>query len=173
MPLPLGHTAIGLAAHEVYNKNNSALSRWKVAVYIAILANLPDLDILIGLLLQGNGIVFHRGPTHSLFFALFMGFFASIAYRLWSQIPKMSFVNCFILILSHVLADFFLTSSPVSFFWPFEVTYLTGYVGLEDVVHSIFLQSFQDAGIIMGCGMILILNRFVRRDPVAVQIHDE
>jgi membrane-bound metal-dependent hydrolase YbcI (DUF457 family) len=165
MPSSLGHTAIGLTVYDVCCKNNSALSGWKVAVFAAVLANLPDIDVLIGLIFQGNGNAFHRGPTHSLFFALVMGFLASIAWRLWSQIPKMSFGNCFLLILSHVLADFFLTSLRVSLFWPFEVNWNTGYTGWGDVMNSVFLRAFRDAGIIIGCGIIVILNRLVRKYP--------
>ena len=162
MPLPLGHAAIGLTTHDVCSKNNTTFSQWKVVVFVAVLANLPDMDVVIGLIFQGNGSVFHRGPTHSLFFALFMGFLASIAWKFWSQVPKMSFGNCFLVILSHVLADFFFTSSRVSFFWPFEVNWAAGYSGWGDVMNSVFLQSFQDTGIIMGCGLIVILARLTR-----------
>jgi len=162
MPLPLGHAAIGLTTHDVCSKNNTTFSQLKVVVFVVILANLPDMDVVIGLIFQGNGSVFHRGPTHSLFFALFMGFLASIAWKFWSQVPKMSFGNCFLVILSHVLADFFFTSSRVSFFWPFEVNWAAGYSGWGDVMNSVFLQSFQDTGIIMGCGLIVILARLTR-----------
>jgi hypothetical protein len=162
MPLPLGHAAIALTTHNMCCKNNLAFSWWKVVVFVVVLANLPDIDVVIGLLLRGNGCVFHRGPTHSLLFVLFMGFLASIAWKVWSQVPKMSFGSCSLLILSHVLADFFFTSSRVSFFWPFEVNWATGYGGWQDVINSIFLQGFQGTGIIMGCVLILILSRLTK-----------
>ena len=162
MPLPLGHAAIGLTAHDVCSKDDSAFSRWKVFIFVVVLANLPDIDVVIGLVLQGNGCIFHRGPTHSLFFALFMGCVASVAWKFWSQVPKMRFGMCFLLILSHVLADFFFTSSQVSFFWPFEVNWATGYSGWIDVTNSVFLQAFQDTGIIVACGLIMILTRLTR-----------
>ncbi len=163
MPLPLGHTIIGITTYEVCNKKNSAFSHWKLAIYITVLSSLPDIDVVVGLFFQGNGNAFHRGPTHSLFFALVMGFIASIAYKLWRQIPKISFKSCFLLILSHVLADFLLTSSPVSFFWPFQVTWTTGYNGWVDVMNSIFLQSYQDVKIILWCGIVLIINQLAIR----------
>ncbi len=62
MPLLLGHAAIGLTTHDMCCKNNLAFSWWKVVVFVVVLANLPDIDVVIGLLLQGNGCVFHRGP---------------------------------------------------------------------------------------------------------------
>ncbi len=163
MPLPLGHAVIGLTVHDVCSKNNSALSRWKVAVFVMFLAILPDIDVVVGLLVHGNGSAFHRGPTHSLFFALGMGFLASIAWRLWSHIPTMSFGTCFALVLSHVLADFLFTSSRVSLFWPFEVNWAIGHKGWVDVMNLVFLKAFRDTGIIMGCGMVVFLNRLARR----------
>ena len=44
MPLPLGHTAIGLTTYELCSKKNSAFSRWELAVFVTLLANLPDID---------------------------------------------------------------------------------------------------------------------------------
>lgn len=163
MPLPVGHTAIGLAAYELMNKNNIAASRLKIIIFLAILANIPDLDVIVGLLLKWNGNAFHRGPTHSLFLALIMGFFASKAWTVSSQIPRMTFGVCFLIIFSHILADFFFTSAPVSFFWPFEVSWSSGYRGWSDVLTSIFFQGFQNVGIIIGSGISIILARLARR----------
>ena len=60
MPLPLGHIAIGLAADEV-GTTRSAFSRWKLFAAIVVLSNLPDIDVIIGLLFHWNGSAFHRG----------------------------------------------------------------------------------------------------------------
>jgi membrane-bound metal-dependent hydrolase YbcI (DUF457 family) len=161
MPLPLGHALIGLTTHELCSENCSAFSRVKLAVFIVILANLPDIDVLIGLLLQGNGNAFHRGPTHSLMFALFMGFLASHAWRLWPKVPKVTFNNCFLFILSHNITDLFFTNAPVSLFWPFEVNWTIGHSGWGDVMGSVFLQVFQDAEIALGCGVIITFHRLI------------
>ena len=161
MPLPLGHAAIGLATQDVCFRDHSVTTRWTYVLFIAILANLPDMDVLMGLLFQGNGNAYHRGPTHSLVFAFLMGFLASNAWRLWTHIPKLNFLACFMIILSHLAADFFLTSSAVSFFWPLEVHWATGYKGWGDVFNLVFLGGFRDVGIIMTCGVIMILKRAV------------
>jgi len=163
MPLPIGHAAIGLASHELINNNNSVSSRLKIIVFLTILANMPDVDVIVGLLIKWNGNAFHRGPAHSLIFALIMGFLASRAWKISSQIPKMKFGICFMIIFSHILADFFFTSSPVSFFWPFEVSWSSGYSSWGDVLTSIFFQGFQDAGIIIGSAISIILVRLMRR----------
>ena len=163
MPLPLGHSAIGFATHCLISNNKSRFDKWKLAIFIIILSNLPDIDVLLGLILQNNGSTFHRGPTHSILFALLMGFAASKSSRLWSQIPTISFKTCFFLILSHVAADYFLTNSPVSFYWPFEVNWSTGNSGWSQVLHTVFFGAVEDAGILFTCIGIITLNMILRR----------
>ena len=63
MPFPLGHAAGGLAIYESYAKNGFNMRPWKALVFIVVLTNLPDIDVLIGLIFHGNGDIFHRGPT--------------------------------------------------------------------------------------------------------------
>jgi membrane-bound metal-dependent hydrolase YbcI (DUF457 family) len=137
-----------------------------LGAFLIILSNLPDIDILIGLIFSGNGNAFHRGPTHSLIFALIAGFLASCVSRRWSSIPTLKYSICTLIVLSHVVADFFLTSAPVSFFWPLEVNLVGGYRGWADVVNSVLLKSFQDLGIVVVCGLILMLNVLFRRRPM-------
>ena len=159
----MGHTAIGLAAHELSNNNNSVHDRLKLMVFLTVLANLPDIDVIVGLLIKWNGNAFHRGPTHSLIFALIMGFLASRAWKISSLIPRVKFGMCFLIVISHILADFCFTSSPVSFFWPFEVSWSSGYSGWGDILTSIIFRGFQDAGIIIGSAISIILVRLMRR----------
>ena len=163
MPLPLGHSAIGFATHCLISKNTNSWNQWKLAVFIIILSNLPDIDVLFGLIFQSNGSVFHRGPTHSILFALIMGFAASKSSRLWSQIPVISFKICFFLILSHVVADYFLTNSPVSSFWPFEVSWSTGNSGWVQVLHTVIFNAMEDAGILITCTSIIMVLLILRR----------
>ncbi len=162
MPLPFGHAAIGLATYEA-STGASAFGRWKNFVFIGLLANLPDIDVLIGLLLTVNGSAYHRGPTHSLAFALCGGLLASHAARRWLKIEPFGYLRSVLLILSHVLADAVFTRSPVSFFWPFEVNWSTGHRDWADVVHSIFFEGFRDGWIVLGCALAIVLLRVVRR----------
>ena len=103
MPLPLGHTAIGLLTYECACKKTARFNRLKMLIFIIILANLPDIDVIFGLILKMNGNAFHRGPTHSLLFAVIAGLFASQLLRIGSLFPKVSFLSCTALILSHTL----------------------------------------------------------------------
>jgi membrane-bound metal-dependent hydrolase YbcI (DUF457 family) len=144
VPLPLGHTAIGWAAYETAYKPDSCRSRVAMFIFVAVLANLPDLDVLYGLIVNGNGYAFHRGPTHSLLFAVLAGYLASRAGRVWRRIPQLGFGLCVLLIFSHVAADMLLTAAPVSLFWPFELHWVTSYNGWSGIIHLALFQSVND-----------------------------
>lgn len=142
-------------------KNDTETNRLALAAFIVFLVNLPDIDIVIGVLLQGDEGAFHRGPTHSLLFGILMGFLAANAWRITSQIPRIDLLTCFLLILSHVAADFFFTRSRVSFFWPLELNWVARCTELGDIIIPVFLRNYRDAGILAICGVIVLLNRMI------------
>jgi membrane-bound metal-dependent hydrolase YbcI (DUF457 family) len=168
MPLPLGHTAAGLAIHDVYAKGRSSLGLWKTLLFVTVLTNLPDLDVLVGLIVRGNGNFFHRGPTHSLLFALIMAFLISNSWRCWSRIPRVSYLLCFSLIFSHIVADALLTAAPVSFWYPLELNSSMGHSGWREVITSVFFGAFRDLGIIVVSALVLLLNRIIRHKPMPI-----
>ena len=159
MSLPIAHSAIGFTIHSLCSADESGFSRWKSLLGILILSNLPDVYVLLGIICKGNGNVFHRGPTHSLVFAIIGGFLASRVLGLWVQFLKFNFRICFLLILSHVVADSVFTSSPISFLWPITVNWSDGYIGLRHVVDLVLFGNYQDAKIIIGCGSVILLRR--------------
>lgn len=150
MPFPIGHTAIGLAAYETVNSNESNGQRWARILFVTVLANLPDLDILVGLLLNGNGAAYHRGPTHSFLFALLCGYLASHLWRLRPGIPRLGFGLCSLLIFSHVATDMLLTATPVSLFWPLEINWCQGHSSWLQVFDMVLFQSIRDGGIVIA-----------------------
>lgn len=168
MPLPIGHAALGWAAdetvhpsppREAHDISGSSLTRF---ASVTILANLPDLDVLFGLLVYGNGAAIHRGPTHSLLFALLAGYLASNLWRVWHRIPRLGFGLCFFLVFSHVAADMLLTSSQVSLLWPLELHLVSGHNGWGQVVHMVLFQSIQDVGIIAVSLIYVYALRYFR-----------
>ena len=163
MPFPLGHTAIGLAAYNTIETTSRPRSRWQVLAFIVVLANLPDVDVIAGLLVHGNGNFYHRGPTHSLFFAIAAGYLASQAWRLGGYIPRLPFSLCFLIVFSHVLADMTFTASPVSLLWPFEVYWSVGSSGWGRVFQSVIFSSLQDVGILLGSMVYVYILRSVRK----------
>lgn len=162
MPMPLGHTAIGLATYETANKSNSFGSRIALFGCITVLANLPDIDMLFGLLLRGNASAFHRGPTHSLLFAIMAGYLAAWLSRRWDRLPDLNFGLCTLLIFSHVMADLFLTSAPVSILWPLELNFTLGYRGWGDVIQLALFQSLQDFIITAVVAVYILFVRIMR-----------
>jgi membrane-bound metal-dependent hydrolase YbcI (DUF457 family) len=168
MPLPLGHTAAGLAIHDVYAKGRSASGLWKTLALVIALTNLPDIDVLVGLIVHGNGNFFHRGPTHSLLFALIMAFLVSNSWRCWSKIPRVSYLLCFSLILSHILADALLTAAPVSFWYPLELNSSVGHSGWREIIESVLFGAFRDLGIMVVSAVVLLLNRIIRHKPMPI-----
>ena len=162
MPLPLGHAAIGLATCETFKPADDNQSRLGTFLMALTLANLPDLDVLLGLLMQGNGNLFHRGPTHSIVFALLAGYIASHVWRLGPRLPRLGFPLCFSLVLSHVLADMVLTSAPVSLLWPLHVYWSPGISDWGTVTYAVIFQSIQDAGILVACVVYLSVLRLMR-----------
>jgi hypothetical protein len=73
----------------------------------------------------------------------------------------MDLLTCFLLILSHVSADFFFTGSPVSFFWPLKLNWVGEGTELGDVIIPVFLQNYREAAILTLCGIIILLNRMI------------
>lgn len=163
MPLPIGHAAIGFATHSILSYGKIKANHWRVALFVVILSNLPDIDVLFGLILQNNGSAFHRGPTHSIVFALLAGLLAAKLPRWLNSIPALPFKTCFLIIFSHVAADHFLTTSPVSFFWPLDVNWSTGSAGWRQVFHSVFFEAVQDAAIVFVCMVAVMTLMVVRR----------
>ena len=168
MSLPLGHAAIGLTAYDLATDSSdvSVFRLWKVAAVVIVLSNLPDIDILIGLLYSGNGVIFHRGPTHSIFFACVMGLLASNGWRIWKGLPRIGFFQSFFLICSHLFADFFFTDAPLSLLWPFELSVCSGFQGWGDVFHSVIFKALNDIAVIMLCTTVVIGRRLFRLDGI-------
>jgi membrane-bound metal-dependent hydrolase YbcI (DUF457 family) len=162
MPLPIGHTAIAAVVHE-YTGRSSGWATLKRLALIALLANLPDIDMLFGLLVERNAQAFHRGPTHSLVFALLAGWLVSRAVKDCPSLADFGFRHASALVLSHVVADALLTPSPVSFFWPLQVHWSLGVAGWFDVVHSVIFESIQDIGIVAVCMLAVIAHRLRQR----------
>jgi membrane-bound metal-dependent hydrolase YbcI (DUF457 family) len=162
MPFPVGHTAIGLAAAESLQAAPAAGSRLAQFVFISVLANLPDIDMVFGLLIHSNGSIFHRGPTHSLLFALLAGFAASHMWRLWHRIPRFGFQLCALLVFSHVAADMLLTSAPVSLLWPLESYASPDHSGWGQVINAVVFESVQDLGIVITTIAYLLVLRTIR-----------
>jgi inner membrane protein len=111
------HAVVGLGLARLYAKGRMPWLYWGLA---ALLPVLPDLDTLS---LAAYGSPWgHRGVTHSLAFALWVGALAaSLTFR-YFQVSFWSLsALCFALIASHGLLDALTRGGmPIPFFWPLE-----------------------------------------------------
>ncbi len=171
MPLPLGHAAIGLVVAEITQAPRRGDSRLLFYGAVCVLASLPDIDILLGLLTDGNGSLFHRGPTHSLLFALSAGWLISEMGRLWGKAPILACRTATLVVLSHVFADLVLTDGSVSLLWPLDVYWATGVCGWTDVIETLIFQSLRDAGTAaIALGLFFALRYSRKARPSSPQL---
>ena len=131
MPLPIAHSAAGLAGYVAFKKANSDSPPKQELFLLGLclfLANLPDLDFIPGFLCGEPGR-FHHGPSHSLVVGLVgaLIFYRFVGYRLKGISKKRIFACCLVSLLSHPVLDYFSadTSKPfgVPLFWPFDTEY--------------------------------------------------
>ena len=80
--------------------------------FILVLANLADLDILLGFLVFGDAHRLHGGITHSVIFAFFVSCLLAVFPKPLMPVPQ-RFGLALGLLLSHPLMDFF--QSPLGF----------------------------------------------------------
>jgi inner membrane protein len=131
MPLPIAHSAAGLAGYLIFKKNEQSVNKRQELAFIGMclfLANLPDLDFVPGFIIGDIGS-FHHGPSHSFIISLALAFlFSVIGINWFKEISKSRIAAGFIIsAFSHPILDYFSkdTSMPfgVPLFWPFKTNY--------------------------------------------------
>lgn len=112
----------------------------KTFLYGAVLGTLPDLDVLIGLLLNPvDGVLIHRGISHSLLLFLFL---SPILGKLISTIEKekISFYGATVMVFwclfTHVILDMF-TSWGTQILWPLETRFALKTIFVIDPLYTI------------------------------------
>jgi len=125
MPSPLAHTAMGyLFLSRDQKRDLLARLDWKPFAVLALFANLPDFDLVLGLL-TGNLGRFHHGKwvAHSFGAAVLAAAAVWIVLRLMgrSSAGRWS-LACLLLYASHIALDFFSQDTGAPFgqmiFWP-------------------------------------------------------
>ena len=180
MSSTLGHSLCGLSCMLA---SNAALPRsavctgWHILLFM-VLANLPDIDFLVGYVVAGNVHAFHQGPTHSLLFALIAGCMVGLMVR--RQTSWWLSATVFTLtILSHDLVDMFTgpmlglhPSYGVPLLWPLDSARIVAPVTLFPSIQHDTLQrlfSWHNAGamlyeaVVFGLMAGLIFWRWSRR----------
>jgi inner membrane protein len=107
MPSFFGHAVASVALGKAFSSEKQSLNFWLLAAYCSVI---PDGDVIAFYLgIPYNHILGHRGFSHSILFALLLGFFVvSLFYR---DIPRFSsrwwrYASFFFIVtLSHSLLD--------------------------------------------------------------------
>ena len=140
MSIVVGHTIAGYAAAEAAGGRRLFDRWWKTALFAAVLANLPDLDFLPGLLV-GDADRFHHGAAHSLVAALAVGALAGVVLRGPGRRGRHVAAAAAAVYASHGLVD---TVSPeragphagVELLWPFSSARLSAEVPLPEGLYG-------------------------------------
>ena len=131
MPLPIAHSATGIAGYLVFKKRTLDSPPKQELFLLGLclfLANLPDLDFVPGFLCADPGR-FHHGSSHSLVVGLLGSMiFYRVAERKLSGISKRRVLGCCLFsLLSYPILDYFSADTSklfgVPLFWPFDTWY--------------------------------------------------
>lgn len=132
LPTTIAHSVLGAAVARVGAP--SRLRGWWLAVFVVVMANLPDIDFLVGAIVEGSPRSWHRGPTHSLVGALVAAFLAAavVGRARWRQV----FLLGLALVGSHLAADLIMPdlreAAGIPLFWPVSRSYFTFTLPLPD-----------------------------------------
>lgn len=151
MPSTVGHALCGVSCLLAANTAKPASIPLfpRNALLFMVLANLPDIDFLIGYAVAGDPHAYHQGPTHSLLFALVAGVIAGFAWRgrlgRWPAAAVFSAT-----ILSHDVIDMlagpapgFNRSAGLALLWPFDSRTISAPVTIfPEILHMSFADLF-------------------------------
>lgn len=111
MPSPVAHSLVGAGAFliltpETGQKPLSSIlwERKGEILFFIVMANLPDLDMVVGFLFYHHAHTYHGLFSHSLLGAVPMALVASLIYPMGNK--RKTFLTAFTLILLHNLMDF-------------------------------------------------------------------
>src|SRR5438067_12688808 len=118
-------------------------------VLLVLLANLADVDFLIGLGTEANANALHRGFTHSLAAAVFVALALSCVWQIAASFWR-SAILCFSAYSSHLLIDLCTgtklgwnaAASGIPLFWPSSKTYSSPFILVFGVRHENLHQLF-------------------------------
>jgi len=149
MASPIAHSFAGFWTFLVLASQLKArlVSQWRQYLpqlaLLILLANLPDLDFLIGLGTEANANALHRGFTHSLAAAVFVALAVSCVWRIAASFWR-SATLYFLAYGSHLLIDMCTgtklgwnaTASGIPLFWPWAKEFRSPLVLVVGVSHK-------------------------------------
>jgi membrane-bound metal-dependent hydrolase YbcI (DUF457 family) len=136
MPLPIAHGLVGASLVALLHPS-ADLKNWKLTLWGFLLANSPDLDFAFALLFGWKN--FHRGISHSLFFAFFIGVLIFVFLRRQNWRIPLTYALAF---LSHTLLDFVAASDgAVRLLTPLDDgKYALGWFGFSELTRGLIIS---------------------------------
>lgn len=165
---PLVHTLLGFTVCEAIGPS-SLYESGAIAASIAG-AIIPDCDFVIRPLGPSYTIRFHHGPTHSIFFGLFLSLLCAlmvtyvpkIFLNSWAPSIYILWIFAYLGFLSHILLDSLVHCNGLKIFWPFSRKWfrIPIFVGLNPLTAS--ARCAESSLIVCWICQLhsLILNRF-------------
>ena len=177
MPSPIAHSIVGGTCY--FASRDS--SKWRTITLLAyiIAASLPDFDIfpVVNGTLQFSNL-YHRGYTHSIFFAVFI--FVIVALFMRIRYKKKTSPFLLVVLISHGILDFFSFDSPesingqgVQLFWPLSNEYyispVTFFRGpkIQDLLNPAAWQSAMfDFILLIPLAAVILYQKYFSKDQL-------
>ena len=141
MPFPIEHATIGCSVWlscNLWFREKFGIYWIQIFVSIWLWTNFPDIDILMSLVLTGNGAFYHRGFTHSILFLLITTMLALLIKDKFYLIFRIRPLMCGLLLLSHDIADCMMYGKYRELLWPFfRNENCVGYISYESTFKAI------------------------------------
>lgn len=147
MPLPIAHSLAGASVVALARPRGSIATDWRLLLLGGFLAVTPDFDFLLIWTLHVSRSL-HRGPTHSIFFALVV---AALMLMVAGFSRGGAVLACGAAFLSHGVLDFLTTKrgGGVKLLWPFsDERFKLGVVGFSEFPHGFNLVELLKASAI-------------------------
>ena len=138
MATPLGHYLVGLSIAQGLARDSGERKR---ALWLAVIACLPDLDFIPGFFVGRLG-QFHHGISHSFATGAIFSIFAWLFFRWFARGISLNLcILVFLLYSSHVILDFVTLDNSVPYgvplFWPWSHdSYQSPWLLLPNVQHT-------------------------------------
>ena len=136
MPLPIAHGLVGASLVALIHPT-AEIKNWKPLLWGFLLANSPDLDFAFSFLFGWEN--FHRGISHSLFFAFLVSALIFVFLRRENRRIPLAYSLAF---LSHTLLDFVASSTgAVRLLLPFDDgRYALGWFGFSELTRGLIIS---------------------------------
>jgi len=171
MALPIAHATAGYLLHRL-DRRRSPFTGWPRALAFMVIANLPDVDFLVGFV-AGRPGAFHRGISHTVLAALAFGAGAGafVAWRWRERWWRASLILAAVY-ASHLLIDALTIDergpAGAQFFWPLSNAY---YIFPHTIFGEILIDGDSRTGFIasiLAWPTVFVLGRELAIAAVAI-----